>query len=172
MKCIGIISDTHGFLDSAVLENFSLCDEIWHAGDFGKGVSEALEAKKILKGVSGNIDGHDIRWKFAQSLHFFCEEVNVFITHIGGYPGRYEPKVKHQLELIRPDLFISGHSHILKIIRDPKINNLLHINPGAAGKLGFHQMRTIIRLKIDYKRIFDVEIIELGKRVELLNKKN
>ena len=164
MKQIGILSDTHGYLDPAVFEYFKECDELWHGGDFGRGVADALLEFKPLKGVFGNIDGESIRQVFPEDLLFACEEVSIFITHIGGYPGHYEERVKEILKMQKPDLFITGHSHILKIMRDPKLNNLLHINPGAAGKSGFHQMRTMVRMKIDGKRMYDVEVIELGKR--------
>jgi putative phosphoesterase len=165
MKAIGLISDTHGYLDPAVLDFFRECDEIWHAGDFGHGVAEALRSIKPLRGVYGNIDGASERKIYPENLTFWCEKVKVFMTHIGGYPGHYERRVKSILESTRPDLFITGHSHILKIIRDPQLNHMLHINPGAAGKFGFQQMRTIVRLKINGARIFDMEVIELGKRV-------
>ncbi|MGB3074989.1 MAG: metallophosphoesterase family protein [Chitinophagales bacterium] len=164
MKYIGILSDTHGILDPAVFEYFNECDEIWHAGDFGHGVAATLTAFKTLKGVYGNIDGESIRQLFPEELLFSCENIKVFITHIGGYPGHYEERALHIIKSNKPDLFITGHSHILKIVRDPKQNNLLHINPGAAGRSGFHQMRTIVRMKIDGSRMFAVEVIELGKR--------
>lgn len=164
MKSIGIISDTHGYLDPAVFDYFKECDEVWHAGDFGSGVAESLEAFKPLKAVYGNIDGEKIRGMFPEKLRFKCEEVNVFIIHIGGYPNHYEAGVKQQLQVLKPNLFITGHSHILKIARDSSLNNLLHINPGAAGRVGFHIMRTMVRLKIEGRRIYDVEVIELGKK--------
>ena len=164
MKYIGILSDTHGFLDAAVYKNFADCDELWHAGDFGKDVAEQLAAFKPLKGVYGNIDGNTIRQQFPETQLFTCEEVKIFITHIGGYPDHYERGVKQILQQQQPDLYICGHSHLLKIIRDPVLNNLLHINPGAAGRSGFHQIRTLVRLKIEGKKIFGVEVIELGKR--------
>lgn len=164
MKYIGILSDTHGYLDPAIFDYFKDCDEIWHAGDFGAGVAEALQKFKPLKGVYGNIDGERIRLSFPENLQFTCEEVKVFITHIGGHPKHYETRIIPLLHSWKPDLFITGHSHILKIIRDPQINNLLHINPGAAGRVGFQIMRTMVRLKIDGKRIYDAEVIELGKK--------
>lgn len=164
MKAIGIISDTHGYLDPAVNGAFEKCDEIWHAGDFGSGIMEPLAAFRPLKGVYGNIDGESIRKVFPGQLVFSCEQVEVLMIHIGGYPGHYAPGVKSILQSVQPDLFITGHSHILKIVRDPSLNNMLHINPGAAGKAGFHLVRTVVRLKIDGKRIYDVEVVELGKR--------
>lgn len=164
MTRIGIISDTHGYLDPAVFDLFKDCDEVWHAGDFGSNVAEALKVFKPLKGVYGNIDGDAIRKSFPGELFFSCEEIKVFMIHIGGYPNRYERGIKEKLQNLKPDLFITGHSHILKVARDASLNNMLHINPGAAGKIGMHQVRTIVRLKIEGKKIFDVEVIELGKR--------
>ncbi len=164
MKYIGILSDTHGFLDPAIYTYFAGCDELWHAGDFGNNVAEQLNAFKPVKGVFGNIDGSTIRQQFPETQLFTCEAVKVFITHIGGYPGHYERGVKQILQQQQPDLYICGHSHLLKIIRDPALNNLLHINPGAAGRSGFQQIRTLVRLKIEGRKIFDVEVIELGKR--------
>lgn len=164
MTRIGIISDTHSYLDGAVMDYFKDCDEVWHAGDFGSHVAEALQAFKPLKGVYGNIDGDSIRKSFSLELFFSCEEIKVFMIHIGGYPTHYAPGIKEKLQKLKPDLFITGHSHILKVVRDASLNNMLHINPGAAGKVGLHQVRTIVRLKIEGKKIFDVEVIELGKR--------
>ncbi|MEO5674965.1 MAG: metallophosphoesterase family protein [Chitinophagales bacterium] len=164
MKRIGILSDTHGFLDPTIFEYFTDCDEIWHAGDFGNEVSEALEIFKLLRGVHGNIDGNQVRKSYPAEVLFNCEDVKIFMTHIGGYPPRFEPGIRNKLQNLLPDIFICGHSHILKITRDPGLNNLLCINPGAAGKAGLHKVRTIIRLKIEGKKIFDLEVIELGKK--------
>ncbi len=164
MKKIGLISDTHNHLDEAVFKHFDKVDEIWHAGDIGSiALAEALQSFKPLKAVYGNIDGYDIRSVFPAELLFYCEEVKVFIKHIGGYPGRYAPGVKKMIETERPQLFISGHSHILKILYDQKLN-CLHMNPGAAGLQGFHKVKTLIRFVIDGKNIKDCEVIELGKR--------
>lgn len=164
MKQIGILSDTHGYLDPAVFAYFENCDEIWHAGDFGTGVAEALQSFKPIRGVYGNIDGVGIRKSYPETLIFFCENIKVLMIHIGGYPGHYEATTRNILRMEQPNLCITGHSHILKIQRDPKLNNHLHINPGAAGRVGFHQMRTLVRMKIEGGRMFDVEVIELGKR--------
>lgn len=164
MKNIGILSDTHGYLDPLVFDFFRDCDEVWHAGDWGSNVSEQLLSFKPLKGVYGNIDGSPLRSLYPEKINFRCENIKVFIIHIGGYPGKYERRVQEKLQELQPNLFITGHSHILKITRDPKLNNMLHINPGAAGKAGTHTVRTIVRLKVDGKKIFDVEVIELGKR--------
>jgi putative phosphoesterase len=164
MKRIGLISDTHGFLDETVFTHFKDCDEIWHAGDFGDGsISTRLEEEKPLRGVYGNIDGQPLKGIFPEQLVFMCEEVKVMIRHIGGSPPRYNPETKKQLLLHKPQLFISGHSHILKVIYDPAIQ-CLHMNPGAAGKHGWHKMRTLIRFVIDGKEMKDCEVIELGKR--------
>lgn len=158
---IGLISDTHHFLDEAIAEHFSGCDEIWHAGDFGTiAVADKLKALKPLKGVYGNIDGQDIRKEFPEQLVFICEEVKVMMRHIGGYPPRYNPETKKELLLHQPQLFISGHSHILKIMYDDKLQ-CLHMNPGAAGKQGWHKVRTIIRFVIDGKEMKNCEVIEL-----------
>lgn len=164
MTRIGLISDTHHFLDDAVFRHFELCDEIWHAGDFGTiAIAEKLSAFKPLKAVYGNIDGADIRSIYPEKLRWNCEGVRVFMTHIGGYPPGYNPAVKKELIADPPGLFISGHSHILKIIFDEKLK-CLHMNPGAAGKQGWHSMRTIIRFVVDGPNMRDCEVIELGKR--------
>jgi uncharacterized protein len=160
---IGLISDTHGFLDDTVFDHFNNCDEVWHAGDFGSDVIEPLKAFKPLKGVYGNIDTALIRPEFPEQLIFTCEEVKVMMRHIGGYPPKYNPATKKEILLHQPQLFICGHSHILKIMFDDKIN-CLHMNPGAAGKSGWHKVRTIIRFVIDGKNMKDCEVIELGKR--------
>lgn len=161
---IGLLSDTHGYLDDAVLKHFEKCDEIWHAGDFGSmEVIEKLEAFKPLRGVYGNIDDKDIRLKFPEHLRFHCEQVDVWMTHIGGYPGKYSPLVKPEILNIPPKLFITGHSHILKVQFDPKLQ-LLHLNPGAAGKQGWHQIRTAMRFEINGDKIENLEVIELGSR--------
>jgi putative phosphoesterase len=160
---IGLISDTHGYLDEQVFEYFKDCDEVWHAGDFGNDVAKRIKEKKSLKGVYGNIDGQDIRTEFPEQLVFMCEEVKVLLRHIGGSPPKYNPETRKELAIHKPLLFISGHSHILKVVYDDKIN-CLHINPGAAGRQGWHKVRTIIRFAIDGKDIKNCEVIELGKR--------
>lgn len=166
MKRIGLISDTHGFLDEKVFEYFSYCDEVWHAGDFGEGVATRLGAesnRKVIRGVYGNIDDAAIRSEFPEQLVFMCEGVKVMMRHIGGSPPRYNPETRKELAVHKPQLFISGHSHILKVMYDEKIN-CLHMNPGAAGKHGWHKVRTIIRFVIDGKDMKDCEVIELGKK--------
>ena len=161
MTRIGLISDTHNYLDETVFEHFKNCDEIWHAGDFGAAtISEQLNSLKPLRGVYGNIDGYDIKSVYPEQLVFMCEEVKVMMRHIGGYPPHYNPETKRELLMHRPQLFISGHSHILKIMYDEKLN-CLHINPGAAGKYGWHKIKTLIRFAIDGKEIKDCEVIEL-----------
>jgi uncharacterized protein len=158
---IGLISDTHGFLDESVFEHFKTCDEIWHGGDFGNSeLSNKLAAAKPLKGVYGNIDGQDIRTIYPEQLVFICEEVKVMMRHIGGYPPKYNPETKKELLIHQPQLFISGHSHILKIMYDDKLQ-CLHMNPGAAGKQGWHKVRTLIRFTVDGKEMKDCEVIEL-----------
>jgi len=158
---IGLISDTHNFLDESIFEHFKNCDEIWHAGDFGtSAISDAIKKFKPLRGVYGNIDGYDIRSVYPEQLVFMCEKAKVMIRHIGGYPPRYNPETKKEILIHKPQLFISGHSHILKIMYDDKLN-CLHINPGAAGKQGWHKVRTLIRFSIDKKDIKDCEVIEL-----------
>ena len=163
MTRIGLIADTHGFLDEAVFNHFENCDEVWHAGDFGEGVAKRLKEWKEMKGVFGNIDEQDIRSEFPEQLVFMCEEVKVMIRHIGGSPPKYNPATKKELFIHQPQLFICGHSHILKIMYDDKIN-CLYMNPGAAGRHGWHKVRTIIRFVIDGKEMKDCEVIELGRR--------
>ena len=163
MTKIGLLSDTHGFLDETVFEHFKNCDEVWHCGDFGEDVAKRVKEKKRLRGVYGNIDGQKIRSEFPEQLIFMCEEVKVMMRHIGGYPPKYNSVTKKELLIHQPQLFISGHSHILKIMFDDTIN-CLHMNPGAAGKSGWHKVRTIIRFVIDGKNMKDCEVIELGKR--------
>lgn len=164
MTRIGLISDTHHYLDDSVFKHFENCDEIWHAGDFGTAaVAEQLQKFKPLKGVYGNIDGYDVRSQFPEVLQFSCETVKVLMIHIGGFPGKYTPLARAEIVAYKPKLFISGHSHILKIIFDSKFN-CLHINPGAAGKHGWHKVKTLVRFAIDGENIKDCEVIELGKR--------
>jgi len=164
MTRIGLLSDTHGWLDPALLKHFDDCDEIWHAGDFGPGVVPLLEATgKPLRGVFGNIDDGSIRQDFPEILSWNCEGVRVYMKHIAGYPERYAPGVKAALQKENARLFISGHSHILKIIYDPKIN-CLHLNPGACGRQGWHKVRTVIRFDIEGRDIRNCRIIELGAR--------
>jgi putative phosphoesterase len=164
MTRIGLLSDTHDYLDDAVFKHFEHCDEVWHAGDFGTAkIADALKAYKPLRGVYGNIDGNDIRSFYPESLVWNCEQVKTAMIHIGGYPPKYNTRSKLLLSENQPQLFISGHSHILKVMYDDTLN-CLHINPGAAGKYGWHKVRTLVRFIIDGKDIRNCEIIELGKR--------
>lgn len=160
MKKIGLLSDTHGHFDDRLKEFFKDCDEIWHAGDFGNiETADKIAEFKTLKAVFGNIDGNEVRINHPERLRFFCEEVEVLMTHIGGYPGRYDRSIYHEITSNPPRLFISGHSHILKIMPDKKLG-LLHINPGAAGISGLHIVRTAVRFIIDGKNIKDLEVWE------------
>ncbi len=190
MTRIGLISDTHHYLDEAIFEHFKNCDEVWHVGDFGSlelahglssrftnnihaqhGLTSRLTnniptngqtgRRTILRGVYGNIDGQDIRKEFPEQLVFMCEGVKVMMRHIGGYPPTYNAATKKEMLIHKPQLFLSGHSHILKIMYDDKMN-CLHMNPGAAGKQGWHKVRTIIRFTIDGTEMKDAEVIELG----------
>ena len=160
MKRIGILSDTHGTIIPQVFDFFKDVDEIWHAGDLGNiTVAEQLEAFKPLRAVHGNIDDYIVRLQYPEDLFFQVEDVHVYMTHIGGYPGHYMPEVKIILEKKKPDLFVCGHSHILKVIYDKKLD-LLHLNPGAAGNSGFQKKTTMIRFAIDGKQFKDMEIFE------------
>lgn len=161
MKRIGIISDTHGYLPPVVFEHFRDCDEIWHAGDFGEGVSESLKAFKPLRGVYGNIDSAAIRKEFPEQIVFNCEKVKVLIRHIGGYPPKYNAESRKELLIHRPQLFIDGHSHILKIMYDKELE-CLHINPGASGNQGWHKVKTIVTLDIDGAEMKNCKVIELN----------
>ena len=164
MTKILLLSDTHSHIDDTILKYVALADEVWHAGDIGDLiVTDTIKKLKPLRAVYGNIDDAKARVEFPLNNRFMCENVSVWITHIGGYPGKYNPNVREEMTLNPPELFICGHSHILKVMFDKK-NNLLHMNPGAAGKSGFHQMRTMLRFVIDGDKIKDLEIIEIGKK--------
>lgn len=166
---IGLISDTHGFLDPKVFEHFRNCDEIWHGGDFGDmAVAKALEDFKPLRGVYGNIDNKDLQSRFPEDLWFKYDGLNIWMTHIGGAPPRYNPRIKKLLKTQVPDIFICGHSHILRVARDPAYGGMLYINPGAAGNQGFHYMKTLVRFEIEEKEVKNLEVIELGRRGLLL----
>lgn len=158
---IGLLSDTHGFLDEAIFTYFEKCDEVWHAGDFGPvDVMDRLKAFKPLRGVFGNIDGQEIRSELPEDLHWRCEGVRVYMTHNGGYPGHYTPRVAEQLDQHKPTLFICGHSHITRVMRDVK-RKLLHMNPGACGRVGWHEKRTLLRFRVEGEKINNVELVEL-----------
>ena len=164
MMRIGLLSDTHSYLDPAILQHFADCDEIWHAGDVGEpSVLDALEAEKPVRAVYGNIDGVAVQQRLPPNQTFTVADLPVLITHIGGYPGRYTPRVRNLLDDLRPKLYVCGHSHILKVMMD-KQRGILHINPGACGRHGFHRMRTVVRFGIERGRVVDLEVIELGLR--------
>ena len=164
MKKILLLSDTHGFIDEQILKYVKQADEVWHAGDFGNiAIADEIRKYKPLKAVYGNIDDSIIRTEFPLDNRFKCEELVIWITHIGGYPNNYDARIRQELKENSPMLFISGHSHILKVMFDKKLN-LLHMNPGAAGKSGFHTVRTMLRFTVSGKDIKYLEIIELEKR--------
>ncbi|NBC83176.1 MAG: YfcE family phosphodiesterase [Bacteroidetes bacterium] len=163
MTRIGLLSDTHGHYDPKIETYFQSCDEIWHAGDIGPvEIADKLNAFRPLRAVYGNIDGQDVRIVYPEILRFQCEQVDVLIKHIGGYPKKYDPGIRQTIQKNPPKLFISGHSHILKVMPDNQYG-LLHINPGAAGKIGFHKVRTLLRLVIEGTEIKELEVIELEK---------
>ncbi|MGB0347485.1 MAG: metallophosphoesterase family protein [Balneolaceae bacterium] len=160
---IGLISDTHNYLDPQVFDYFEGCDEIWHAGDFGTiKIAQQLEKIAPLTGVYGNIDGKDIRDEYPLHQRFERDGIDFWMTHIGGIPGRYCIPIREEIENKTPDVFICGHSHILKIARDQSLEKMLYINPGAAGKQGFQEYRTVIRFEIDQGKIQNVEVVNLG----------
>ena len=164
MKKILLLSDTHSHIDERILHYVAEADEVWHAGDVGDtSVTDKIKQIKPLIAVYGNIDGHEIRKEFPLNQRFLCEEVDVWITHIGGYPGNYSPAIREEIKRSPPKLFICGHSHILKVMNDKNLK-LLHMNPGAAGIYGFHKKRTMLRFKIDGTEIKDLEVIELGDK--------
>jgi putative phosphoesterase len=160
MTQIGLLSDTHGFIDDRILTFFEKCDEIWHAGDIGDiRTAHQLMTFKPFRAVYGNIDNYEVRIEYPGILRFACEQSDILMTHIGGYPSHYEPAIKNIILTKPPKLFICGHSHILKVIYDKKFN-LLHINPGAAGNSGFHKVKTAVRFSIDGTEIKNLEIWE------------
>ncbi len=164
MKKIGLLSDTHGYWDDKFETYFDSCDEVWHAGDIGSlSLANRFEALKPFRAVYGNIDDGPTRTVYPDTLRFTREDVDVLITHIGGYPGRYAPPIRSLLHARPPKLFIAGHSHILKVMYDKKLG-CLHMNPGAAGKYGFHKVRTLMRFVLDNGNIRDLEVIEIGKQ--------
>lgn len=164
MKKILLLSDTHGHLDQKIIKYINGADEVWHAGDIGTTVvADGISSLKPFKGVYGNVDGHELRSQFPENQIFRCEGVKVLMTHIGGYPGRYNARVKKLILKEKPQLYICGHSHILKVVQDRK-NNLLHMNPGACGINGFHQIRTLLRFELNQGKIEKLEAVELGQR--------
>ena len=164
MTRILLLSDTHSYIDDRILDYANDADEVWHCGDFGSmTVIEELEKIKPIRGVYGNIDEAKIRTIFPEVLSFKCEDVEVLMIHIGGYPGKYSPLAKKEIAEKKPKLFISGHSHILKAMHDKK-NNLLHLNPGACGKSGWHKVRTMMRFDLNETKVQNMEVIELATR--------
>jgi len=169
---IGLLSDTHSYYPAEIEKHFQECDEIWHAGDIGNiGIADQIAAFKPLKAVWGNIDGTELRSQFPLDYIANYEGLKVWMTHIGGYPGKYVPRVMKLMPEIKPDLFICGHSHIIKVISDKKLN-LLHLNPGAAGKEGFHKLRSLMRFSIEGGKIQHLELIELGLRSTIHEQKH
>lgn len=167
MKKITLLSDTHSFLDDKILKYVKGADEIWHAGDIGNvEVAEKLNKIAPLRAVFGNIDGGELRKMYPRDLYFKCEGMKVYMTHIGGYPKHYDPRVRTIIESTKPELFICGHSHICKVMRDAQ-NKLLHVNPGAAGNKGFHLIRTLVKMQVSDGKISEMEVIELGPRSSL-----
>lgn len=165
MKRVGLISDTHSYLDESVFKHFENCDEIWHAGDIGDPyILDRLEAFKPTQSVYGNIDGQDIRLRTPEIRLFTVEDVKVYMIHIGGTPPRYAKDVLSDLRVEKPDLFICGHSHILKVMPDKNLGGMLYMNPGAAGHHGFHKVRTLLRFELNEGKVQKLEAIELGKR--------
>ena len=163
MKKILLISDTHGYIDDRIIQYAKESDETWHAGDIGElNVVDELKKVTTLRAVHGNIDNSKIRAEYAENLRFKIEDMKIWITHIGGYPNKYNQKIRQEINTDPPDIFICGHSHILKVINDNKLN-LLHINPGAIGKHGFHQVRTMIRFEIMKSKIQNLEVIEFKR---------
>jgi putative phosphoesterase len=163
MTKVGIFSDTHGFIDEKIIDFFAPCQEIWHAGDIGDiSIINQLPQNREVRAVFGNIDGGLVRRNFPEFLSFKCEEVDVLLTHIGGYPANYYGKAFKKILEFRPKIFVCGHSHILKVINDPKLN-MLCINPGAAGNFGFHTRRTSIRFEIDGANIQNMEVLDMPR---------
>ncbi len=164
MKKILLLSDTHSYIDNQILKFVKQADEVWHAGDIGDlSVTDAIKKMKPLRAVFGNIDDKDARTEFPLDAKFTVEKVSVWMTHIGGYPNKYNQRIREEITKNPPKIFIAGHSHILKVVFDKKLN-LLHLNPGAAGKHGFHKVRTMLRFDLDNGNIKNMEIIELAKR--------
>ena len=163
MKKILLISDTHGYVDDHIMDYVKESDEVWHAGDIGTTqVTDTISNLKPLRAVFGNIDNHELRLSFPEELLFECEDMNIYMTHIGGRPGRYSKGVSEKIKSLKPKIFICGHSHILKIQFD-KVNQLLFINPGAIGKHGFHKVRTMVRFVIDKSEIKNMQVIEVNR---------
>lgn len=162
---IGLLSDTHGYLDTRIKDYFKDCDEVWHGGDIGDmKLAATLELFKPFRAVHGNIDDKDIQLRYPEDLFFECEGLSVWITHIGGAPPKYNPRIKKMLKSSVPNIFVCGHSHILRVAKDPAYGGMLYLNPGAAGQQGFHHIRTLLRFDIAAGQVSNMEVIELGKR--------
>ncbi|MBC7425028.1 MAG: metallophosphoesterase family protein [Bacteroidia bacterium] len=160
-----LLSDTHSCIEKDIMKHVQVADEVWHAGDWGnKTLSDMISAIKPVRSVYGNVDGEDIRMLYPLNNRFNCEGLSILMTHIGGYPGHYSKPAREEIKAERPDIFICGHSHILRVMKDPALNNMITINPGAAGRHGFHNMRTMIRMEILKHKITLMEVIELGTR--------
>ncbi len=173
MVKIGLISDTHGFLDNLVFDYFKNCDEIWHAGDFGNyEIFNELNRFKPTRAVFGNIDANETLWNLKEDEIFEIEGLKILMTHIGGLPPSYNPRIRKLIQSHQPNIFICGHSHILRVLKDPKQSNLVYINPGAAGNEGFHKIKTIMRFDLNQGKIENLEVIELGQRGNQKNLKN
>lgn len=169
MRKIGLLSDTHGLLDKKIFNVFKDVDEIWHAGDLGTiELCDELKSFKPFIAVYGNIDGKEIRTEYPLNIELEREGFRILMTHIGGYPNNYDSKARRKIEEVKPDIFICGHSHILKVMRDTKYNNMVVLNPGAAGVQGFHRVKTVLRFTLNNKKIENLEAIELGKRGEIV----
>ena len=167
MTSVLLISDTHGHLDKALLPHIDSADEVWHAGDIGDAtVCDTIESRKPFKAVFGNIDDQALRLRYPEEQIFHCESLKVYMTHIGGYPGKYSSRLKNRLKELTPQLFICGHSHILKVMPDKELQ-FLHINPGACGVHGFHLVKTAVRFEVHHAQIKNLAVIELGKRNQL-----
>tara|TARA_B100000530_G_scaffold336395_1_gene290971 strand:- start:1914 stop:2417 length:504 start_codon:yes stop_codon:yes gene_type:complete len=167
MKKILVLSDSHGYIDDHIINHAKCSDEIWHAGDIGDiKIIDDLKKYSLVRAVYGNIDNNIVRKEFHENIFFKCEDIPVFITHIGGYPGKYPKNITEKLIKHKPKLFICGHSHILKIIQDDKFK-LLHINPGAIGIIGFHKKRTMVKFEIDKAEVKNLYVIELGERSKI-----
>lgn len=161
---IGVLSDTHGWLDPKIFEYFKDCHEVWHAGDIGEGILPLFDQFSRFRAVYGNIDGQELRCRYPDFQTFKCQDMRVLMTHIGGVPPTYTSAIREKFKVEMPDILVCGHSHILRVMRDPYHHSLLYLNPGAAGKYGFHHMRTLLRFEIEQRKIINMEVIELGLR--------
>lgn len=165
MVSIGLLSDTHSYFDESILSYFENVDEIWHAGDIGSlEIFKKLQDFKPTRAVFGNIDDNETRWTLKEDEIFEIEGLKIYLTHIGGVPSSFNPRTRKIIKEQKPDIFICGHSHIVLVKKDPKNNDMVCLNPGAAGKHGFHKIRTIMRFCLNQKKITNLELITLGNR--------